>query len=411
MKQFSRKQKEFILFLFIFVIVAGISAIAFWNPFLGAALALSTGIGIFLQGLRKIPADPPHIALVTLFGERIPKLKREGWRFFLFFDFVYGHILVPVSAIDFDLPLQKFYVPVKGKKKSDQGVAGLEAGISLTVLPAFEEQNGRDRPDLVINFLNMGGMGFVKGMKKISSEDETTRGVLGILFDIVQTRLREWGISRGEGPQDYLEAMGAHGEATTVLLKAILDKSLDVVQNEELFSHVYRMRFSGKKLPKALGNAWNALSVEEREKISSAVERRHEAMLSVRAGTGYFIKEDLGLVITRLNIKTILPSGDYIQAIDALQREKLEAQAEAYEADAFGKRVLEIADKLQIPIAEAIERFQVERKKITHSIEEKKYNIPPDTRKLVRGVARLFAPRNQSPQSQGPQLPTKGNQP
>jgi len=56
------------------------------------------GIGIFiagtilLQGLRRIPADPPTLGIKTRFGKRTGGKAMEGWNFFLFYPFVTGYI-------------------------------------------------------------------------------------------------------------------------------------------------------------------------------------------------------------------------------------------------------------------------------------------------------------------------------
>ena len=44
-------------------------------------IAIGVVLMVILQGLRRIPANPPQVALVTFFGERIQRVKKEGWRF------------------------------------------------------------------------------------------------------------------------------------------------------------------------------------------------------------------------------------------------------------------------------------------------------------------------------------------
>jgi len=141
-----------------------------------------------LQGLRKIPANPPHKAIVTRFGKRTAEVKDEGWNFFPFYPYWHGYILVNVIKVNHDLPPQLVRTP---------DMAELEIPISLTWTPinnaVAKDENGQvvfELKDGLTNFLNAGG----------------EKGVKEILDDIVRERLREWAMSDTEGPLTWIEA-------------------------------------------------------------------------------------------------------------------------------------------------------------------------------------------------------------
>ena len=74
---------------------------------LGLTLLVFCLGAVVLQGLRNIPADPPHIGLRTWFGSREHgTVVKEGYHFFLFYPYVSGVILIPVRNVNYDLPIQ-----------------------------------------------------------------------------------------------------------------------------------------------------------------------------------------------------------------------------------------------------------------------------------------------------------------
>ena len=81
-------------------------------------------IGIFLlgafvlQGLKKIPASPPHKGQATFLGKRVPgKFYDEGWGFFPFFPFLFGFILVKVERITFEIISEKVRTPDRAESR------------------------------------------------------------------------------------------------------------------------------------------------------------------------------------------------------------------------------------------------------------------------------------------------------
>lgn len=132
-------------------------------------------IGAFiLQGLRRIPAQPPHVAVVTIFGKRTAQIKSEGWRFFPLHPFWYGAVLVDITQKNLDLPPQLVRTPELGE---------IEVRASLTWTPDSDYGNR------LINYLNAGGQ----------------KGVENILTDIVKEKTREFAINNVASWEDVLK--------------------------------------------------------------------------------------------------------------------------------------------------------------------------------------------------------------
>jgi hypothetical protein len=144
-------------------------------------------VGLGLLGLalclKKIPAEPPHLGIVTIWGERKPKIKKEGWRFLApFFPFFYDVILVNVEKKNQDL------IPKNVRTKER---AELQIRISMTWTP---DKN------CLIQYLNCGG----------------EAGVRTILDDMVEEISRRWAAERS-----WEECLEANVATTGMLIKEI----------------------------------------------------------------------------------------------------------------------------------------------------------------------------------------------
>ncbi len=151
--------------------------------------------GFFLQGLRKIPAQPPHKGILIIFGKRVPKIKNEGWRFFPLYPWGYGFIPINVTKVNQDLEPEDVRTP---------DLAELSVPISLTWTPDKEDA------DNLMEFLNSGG----------------TEGVKEILDDMVAERVRIWAIAADEGAQKLQDAIKAQDLAVKILIEHIAGESL-----------------------------------------------------------------------------------------------------------------------------------------------------------------------------------------
>ena len=230
------------------ILLLGATLLLFGNNwgffFIGMGL-----IGVVIT-LKEVPADPPHLGVVTLFGERRPKIKKEGWRFlFRYFPFWYDVILVNVQKKNQDL--------TKGNAISvmTPDLANLEIPISLTWTPGTPEKNDKRNGQFLINYLN--------------SEGE--KGVRNILDEVVRERVREWAIAVEEGPQTFREALRAHEEAMEILIKTVAGEEMKRVPSSIPTPILLKYFNNPQKVPtpserKKWGSNWEKVD-EEMKKL------------------------------------------------------------------------------------------------------------------------------------------------
>jgi regulator of protease activity HflC (stomatin/prohibitin superfamily) len=197
-------------------------------------------LAIVLQGLRRIPADPPEVALVTFLGKRTRKVKREGWRFFFAYPYIFGYIPIGITNIPQDFTPSEVRTPDN---------AELKVPVSITWRP-----NG-DKPEALITFID-------NGMES---------GVKAILQNIVSERIRQWHRSPKEGPQTWEEAMGATDKTVEAILGTILAR--DVTQEEMKECRRGNGQF---ELP-SLGIIISRLNIEQIEVIGTVKEAAEKA--------------------------------------------------------------------------------------------------------------------------------------
>lgn len=330
------------------------------NSFVIGALIFFLVGAFFLQGLRRIEANPPHVALVTIFGERNARYKREGWRFFPIYPYWYGFVEINVFKVNQDLEEQIVRTP-------DRAELGIP--ISITWTPDYEGIPDPKNPE---KFLKKGAEQLITFL---NSRGET--GVRTILQDIVRERLREWAFSNIEGPQNWQEAMGAQEEAVEVLLKAILGEALDLIPSA-VPTPILMKYFSNPQKPlteteqKKWGENWIKVTekfqeeatkkgkTEEQyiEEIKEAVNKRQKDVAKARQGNGRFHLSQLGIVINRLNIDEIKLKGKLAEAAEFEVKEKQERIGEIFEIKTDVLKALQLVKHFKkmgekIPISDA----------------------------------------------------------
>lgn len=340
------------------------SSLGFW--FGVTAFLLSFG-GFILQGIKEIPADPPHKAILTVWKKRQPIIKDEGWRFFPFLGFWHDFILVNVTKVNQKLEDQKVRTP---------DLAELKVPVSLTWTPVD-----------FIAFLNSGGQ------KKVEE----------ILKDIVQERLREWAFSSGEGPQSWQELLAARDDATAILLKSILGDELKKIPSSLPTSVLLKYYSKPRKIPtksekESWGENWSRidevildLDDNERSNLESAVEIRRQLISQVHRGNGNFLLKQLGISINRLNIGEIELSGELARVAELEVKEEREKAAETAEILHLVERISYLikekdAGGLGMTIEEAKEFLQTERGKVVKTISETKLTVSPETREMLTKI-------------------------
>ncbi|PJC65297.1 MAG: hypothetical protein CO020_01480 [Candidatus Colwellbacteria bacterium CG_4_9_14_0_2_um_filter_50_12] len=229
-------------------------------------LVIGVSFAVILQGLRRIPAEPPQVALVTFLGGRIRRVKREGWRFFFAHPYVFGYIPIGITSIPQDFTPSEVRTPDN---------AELKVPISITWHP-----NGDD-PGALIAFINSGG--------------ET--GVRVILQNIVSERIRQWHRSPKEGPQTWEEAIGATDKTVEAILETILAK--DVTQEEMKECRRGNGRF---ELP-SLGIVISLLNIEQVEVVGTVKEAAEKAAKEVQEKKAESIETQTFLSLVKENEK------------------------------------------------------------------------------------------------------------
>jgi len=337
---------------------------------IGWIIGLVIGVGIWmLSWIKKIPAEPPHVALVTILGRRIRWLKKEGFRIFWGYPLVMNFILIKVEKVNQDLPTQTVRTP---------DLAPLEIPISVTWTPAWRvkhvdkitgKETERESPEYLIEYLNSGG----------------EEGIKTILEDIIREKLREWAMSTIEGPQNYTDCMAAGEEAVAVLLKAILGDELERIPSEiptilllKYFPDENDYKFSKKeKEDWYKENSWKAIydkyPPEKEKEIEKAIKRRKEEVRKVRQGDGWFLHPSLGIILNRLNVGEIKPLGGsrLEKAMELKVTENEEREGERVELSHVAERIKELM-KLGFSKEQAQEIVQTERGKVGKQIFEYK---------------------------------------
>lgn len=376
--------------------VGNIAAAATGNILVGAAALTFTAGGLILQGLRKIPADPPHVADVTFLGKRLNWVKGEGWKFFFLYPWVIGFIPISVKKVNqnLDQPAQKVRTPDNAES---------EVSVFLTWTPDSstkpEPLEPEEKRPPIINFIDYG----------------KHEGVAGILKDIVQERIREWARASDEGPKTWEQLMESEEEATNLILKAIVGKAIESIPSSVPTAILLRFFAEPKK---KLPSGWTQRKIETMIKadetsvyaqradgsqmaspeyrlfLKDKVDERRKEIRKARGGNGVYRIPQMGIVLNRLNIGEIRVLGEVGRVAELQAKEKQERAGEREEKKHYAKLVLELRKDLKISEEQAIELIQTERGKVKKEIAEKKLTVSPETRamieRIVPGLAGLF---------------------
>ena len=217
------------LLIILVPLILGVILLIFRN-ILGIVLILVTAIFLVVC-LMKVPNDPVHFAVVTIWGERKEKIKREGLRLRAnFLPFMLNLLLINTEKRNED---------VQPKNVKSKEFAGVGMQISYTYTP--DEENA-------IEFINSG----------------KDKGVKNILDDVIEEAARRWAIKIG-----WKDCLGAEQEATEELLDKILG-----VKDEEAIANLRRA--NGKTKMLALGiiiNRFNVGTIEIKGKLGQLIEK------------------------------------------------------------------------------------------------------------------------------------------
>lgn len=245
-------------------------------------IAIGVVLMIVLQGLRRIPADPPQVALVTFLGKRTNRVKKEGWRFFFGHPHIFSYVPIEITRVNQDFTSQKVRTPDN---------AEVEVLVSITWYP------DGDDPKALIAYINSGW--------------ET--GTKNILQGIVSERIRQWARSLEKCPKTWEEAQASKDEVVEVILETILTRN---VLEDELKE--CRRGNGNFKFP-SLGIVISRLNVSQIEimgVVKEAAEKEAKATQQKRA-------EIIELEHVKQRIQTFIEMGySKEQALEIVQTER-----------------------------------------------------------------------------------------
>ena len=220
--------------------------------------------GLTLQALKNIPAEPPTVAVVTFLGERMKKngkpiIKKEGWRLFWLYPWLYGYVPVEVVKIDQDL------------KPQDVRTSQDKAEISITTKLTWKP----DKENL-IQYLDSGGK----------------KNIMDILEDVVAEAVRELATNPNKEPKTWEQAIAMKRIFLAEIVSVILGRnpsSISAAEIDEIATNLRRGNGNQKieslgiildrvnitevkpKNPK-LADAADESAIEKRQKVAEKIE-------------------------------------------------------------------------------------------------------------------------------------------
>lgn len=284
-------------------------------------------LGLILQGMHRVENNPPNRALVTFFGKRIGREKKEGWRFFFLQPFVFGHIDVNVER--------------RSKKPS---IEVRTPDNAKSVVPIAYTYIIHD----IKVFLDNKGEGGV---------EEQIEGKLA-------ERTREWAVSPNEGPANWEELRQSELEAVSTLAKRLGANSLTNIPFQKIPTIILMKYFSEPKPKEAVterekdwigpNKDWapvreelSKLSEEEQEGLEKAVKNRREEIENLRAGSGSIEIGDLGITIKHLNLGEIKVQDETAKAAESKAREEQERRGEIFEIETDSMKAQKLIEAVE----------------------------------------------------------------
>lgn len=327
---------------------------------------------VILRSIRKIPVT--FVGHPTFLGKRAEgeniEPYGEGWGIFLGYPWLYSFVLICMQRVSFEVVSPKTRTPDRAESK---------VPILITFSPDPKNLNAYIR----------------------SGQEE---GVRKQLTGKILERIREWAMSSDEGPADWVELNRSHLEAVYILARhlATSDGSYfgEIPQETQGVPTWVWMRFFGEPQPTPNEkNKWekdNWVLVREKcveieknfgrgplENLRGVLEDRKKKAGMLRTGVGRLIMPDLGIIVERLNIGDIDVLGEVGKQAEGEAKEEQERQAEEKEIKFVKKRVRELMDEFNLSAHEALEAVQIERKKITKSVDKKEISLDATTLGVV----------------------------
>jgi len=130
-----------------------------------------------------------------------------------------------------------------------------------------------------------------------------------------------------------------------------------------------------------------AATIIGRDVGTTSLDELNKLAIELRRGNGVVKIETLGVILSRVNVKSVKPKGELAKAAEQAAKELREMQAEKIEIDNVGDRIKELAEKTGISSELAVEVVQTERKKVTKDIKQ----IKLDAGSVVEAAGKFFS--------------------
>jgi regulator of protease activity HflC (stomatin/prohibitin superfamily) len=340
--------------------IAGVCGyVATVNLWVALALALALAVLFLWNGIAKVPANPPHKAVLTFCGRRLTVVLNEGWNWVPVRPLLFSLIPIRVEKINKDFPPQRVRTPDK---------AEISVSASVTFIPGIAGD-----PESYITYLNSGA----------------EVGVGRILGDTVEDRVKTWAASNKEGPADWPEAQMMRDDAHSVLAHAILGEALTKVGGPIPTSTLLRYFSVPQMEPTAYDSSprngwatggedwnWNGLdaifsnfSVETQAELRRRVTQRRQEVKALREGRGSFGIESLGITILRFSVNEVRVEGEVARAAELAEKERREQDADKMEIENISERVKFLMEQHpKLTVEAAIQLVQTERGKVRKTV-------------------------------------------
>lgn len=292
---------------------SGLGAFSTWGLWFVAVSALT-----YAWSLRSVPNHPASVAQISLFDRRITAcFKPEGLRDFPLLGLLFTYTLQNVQTVDFDI----------GGDDPDK--------------PAFDVTT----PDKVPSTMD-GQVIFEVSDPIMYHNNEEMKGVMARLYATMSSRLREWAISGGEGPDGWFALKASRIFALNAIARALFEPDqLPHIDNAPPTEFLLRwVEAPGwprtdrpSQIPQERWDGWiqqyNGLSDAEKERVNSLLADRRKILQDLNSGNAHLKIEALGIVVTRISLMKVKTEQKIEDAASDAEKEKLEKASQKIEQE------------------------------------------------------------------------------
>lgn len=328
-----------------------------------------------LRGFREIPADPPHVGILTLWGRRVPEILKEGLVLLAnYLPFFIDIILINTEKKNIDFVFENVRCRLRedlsqaSEDDSENGVASeLKSGGSVTVYVSMTLEPNQDDPEQLISYINSGPA------EKNVSTGKVEGGVIAIIEDMLGEDIRQMGSSL-----TWLDMEFSQNRISAILIKKMTGKKICRVKREKDDKNTPTTDSDGK------------YAFEEFSPSAELNSLDYACFLERGLENGAPDIHDLGIKIRRLNIKRVVPEGVLAEDAELAAREALQRQAEGAHIDTeiwLAQKYRESTGGRRIPLEKALEFIRLNRNKNAQEIFVRSDGNPLD--QIVAAIAML----------------------